>query len=407
MLLTGAIISRIFSPEASAASLRLSAVREELVRAGADVRVITTNPPPGIEVEKDPQITRVPVLRDSEGYVKGYASYSSFDIQAFFRVLTMPKSDFLLVEPPPTTGTVVRVASAIRGIPYFWYAADVWSDATAGMDVPEVVKRVVIGLEKFTIRGALGCIAVSDGVAQRINEFGAKSVKVVPNGADTKIFNPEVPSLSNEELRSMGIEKPFFIYAGTASKWQGADLFARAFERYWTEYADAQLLYLTRGDSVEQLEKIASRLEVASKSRGLGYAPIIVKPTVSATEAARWQKDAVASCVSIQSGIGYDFAYPTKVLTALSCGTPVIYAGSGPANDDIQDSDLGLSVLYDEESVKEAMRTVLSERRKASSRRWDPQLLHNWVRGNRSMESTGRNVAEYVFSRLGRAGAGR
>lgn len=403
MLLTGAIISRIFLPEASAASLRLAAVRKALVNAGTNMRVVTTNPPPGIAVETDSQITRVPVLRDSEGYVKGYVSYASFDIQAFFRVLTMPKQDFLLVEPPPTTGTVVRIASAIRRTPYFWYAADVWSDATDGMDVPNVVKRVVRGLEQFTVRGAHGCIAVSEGVAERVTELGAKSVKVVPNGADTDIFHPDVQSLSTDELRSMGIQKPFFIYAGTASQWQGADLFARAFEKYWAENGNAQLLYLTRGDSVEELQEIASRLQRAANAEGIKYSPMIVHSTVPATEAARWQKQAVASCVSIQPGIGYDFAYPTKVLTALSCGTPVIYAGAGPANSDIRDSDLGLSVSYDEESVKEAMTTMIEIYRKDDGGRWDPQSLHSWVQDNRSMESTGREVAKYIFDRLGKA----
>lgn len=400
MLLTGAIVSRIFSPEASAASLRLDAVRKAITDAGAYVKVVTTTPPPGVDTKEDPDITRVPVLRDSEGYVKGYASYLSFDLQAFIRLIVMPRQDFLLVEPPPTTGSVVRTASVIKGIPYFWYAADVWSDATNSMDVPEIVKTVVRGLEKFAVRGALGCIAVSEDVARRMEEFGAKSVRVIPNGADTDIFHPEVQPLSEDELRSMGIRKPFFIYAGTASRWQGADLFAKAFERYWTEYGDAQLLYLTRGESVEDLQRIASRLERVAKSKGLPYAPMIIHSTISATDAARWQKQAVASCVSIQPSIGYDFAYPTKVLTSLSCGTPVIYAGAGPARLDIRNSDLGLEVPYDEESVIIAMAEVFTEYRKMGGSRWDPQALYGWVRENRSMEITGRRVAQYIFDRL-------
>lgn len=400
MILTGAMITRIFSPEASAASLRLDAVRKALEKAGAEIRVVTTNPPPGITASEDPQVTRVSVLRDSEGYVKGYASYTSFDIQAFVRVLTMPKQDFLLVEPPPTTGTAVRIASAIRRTPYFWYAADVWSDATESMDVPTIVKKVVRGLESFTIRGARGCIAVSEGVAERVDELGAKSVTVVPNGADTDIFHPHVAPLGESELQSFGIEEPYFIYAGTASGWQGADLFATAFEKYWLEYSDAQFLYLTRGDSVEQLKEIASRLERVARDRGMKYAPMIIHSTVPASEAARWQKQAVASCVSIQPGIGYDFAYPTKVLTALSCGTPVIYAGAGPANTDIRDSNLGLSVPYDEESVKDAMRTMLEERREKKPSQWTAETLHQWVRDNKSMEATGRKVAQYIFDRI-------
>ncbi|OFR31183.1 glycosyltransferase [Actinomyces sp. HMSC065F11] len=401
MLLTGMIVSRIFSPEASAASLRLDAVREALLRGGVDISVLTTNPPPGIEVKSDRKVVRVPVLRDSEGYIKGYASYASFDLQAFVRVLTSPRVDFLLVEPPPTTGAVMRVASTIRRIPYFWYAADVWSDATDGMDVPNVVKKVVRGLEKFAIRGADGCIAVSDGVAQRVIDMGARSVEVVPNGADTKIFNPYVEPLYADELEAMGVREPFFIYAGTASQWQGADLFAKAFERLWDTYeGDAQLLYLTRGDSIPALKQIAERLERVARDRGKDYSPLLVHSTVSASLAARWQRQALASCVSIQPGIGYDFAYPTKVLTSLSCGTPVIYAGAGPANDDILDYNLGRSVPYDEKSVAKAMEELLSQYSNADEDLWDKEALHQWVKDNRSMESTGLQVAQYIFDRL-------
>ncbi|WP_072342370.1 glycosyltransferase [Actinomyces urinae] len=395
MILTGLIVSRIFAPEPSAASLRLKAVKRGLEEAGSKVRVFTTEPPVGIEAEPDSTICRVPVLRDKEGYVKGYLSYASFDIQAFLKLLTMPKVDFILVEPPPTTGTVARVACTIRRIPYFWYAADVWSDATDSMDVPGFVKKTVRNLETFAVRGARGCIAVSDGVAQRVQEMGAKSVAVVPNGADTELFNPEAPRLTPEEKNLMRVSRPYFIYAGTASGWQGAELFANAFEKFWNPDRDVQFLYLTRGDSVPELEKIADRLAKRAQVAGADYEPLVIQKTVPPQEAASWQSEAIASCVSIQPGIGYDLAYPTKALTALSCGTSVLYAGVGPAIDDIEDNDLGICVPYCEESVLEAMETLLNETRETR----EPQRLHKWVEENRSMKAVGKAVANYIADR--------
>lgn len=398
MILTGLIVSRIFAPEPSAASLRLKAVKRGLEEAGSKVRVFTTEPPAGVEAEPDSTICRVPVLRDKEGYVKGYLSYASFDIQAFLKLLTMPKADFILVEPPPTTGTVARVACTIRRIPYFWYAADVWSDATDSMDVPGFVKKTVRAIETFAIRGARGCIAVSDGVAQRVQEMGAKSVAVVPNGADTELFNPEVPRLAPEEKNRMRISHPYFIYAGTASGWQGAELFANAFEKFWNPDREVQFLYLTRGDSVSELEKIADRLAKKAQAAGADYEPLVVQKAVPPQEAASWQSEAIASCVSIQPGIGYDLAYPTKALTALSCGTPVLYAGVGLAIGDIENNDLGICVPYSEKSVLEAMGTLLNETRETR----DPQRLHKWVEENRSMEAVGNAVATYIADRTAR-----
>ncbi len=396
MILTGLMVSRIFAPEPSAASLRLRAVREGLEEIGTRVRVFTTEPPAGIEPEADCMVRRVPVLRDREGYVKGYLSYASFDIQAFFKMLTMPRTSFVLVEPPPTTGAVARVACSFRRIPYFWYAADVWSDATDSMDVPMAVKKIVRGFETFAIRGARGCIAVSEGVAERVQDMGAKSLRIVPNGADTDLFNPDAPSLFQQQKDEFGIVGPYFIYAGTASGWQGAELFARAFERFWNPEQKVQFLYLARGDAVPELLTIANRLSAKAQGLGIKYDPLVVQKTVAPEEAAQWQNQALASCVSIQPGIGYDLAYPTKVLTALACGTPVIYAGAGPASDDVTEHGLGLAVPYDEQAVEEAMQTVVD----ADTYRWDPLRLHKWVIKHRSMKAVGSSVAEYIASML-------
>ena len=398
MILTGIMVTRIFAPEPSAASLRLKSVKAGLERIGTRVRVFTTEPPAGVDSRPDSTICRVPVLRDKEGYVKGYLSYASFDIQAFFKLLTMPRVDFVLVEPPPTTGTVARLACAIRRIPYFWYAADVWSDATDSMDVPSFVKKTVRGLEAFAIRGALGCIAVSDGVSERVQSMGAKSVKVVPNGVDTDVFNPHVPILTPAQREQMGIKKPYFVYAGTASNWQGAELFAFAFEEFWEKNPEIQLLYLTRGESVPNLEKVASRLEARADTRRVNCAPLIVHKTVSPEEAAQWQREAIASCVSIQPEIGYDLAYPTKVLTALSCGTPVLYAGAGPAGEDLTRNDLGLAVPYSKDAICEAMGVLVESL--AREEKWDPNRLHGWVSENRSMTSVGAVVARYIRDRI-------
>ena len=67
----------------------------------------------------------------------------------------------------------------------------------------------------------------------------------------------------------------------------------------------------------------------------------------------------------------------------------------GPAIGDIEDNDLGICVPYSEESVLEAMDTLLNE---ACGTR-DPQRLHKWVEENRSMKAVGNAVATYIADR--------
>ncbi|MDK7160784.1 glycosyl transferase family 1, partial [Pauljensenia sp. UMB3104] len=51
----------------------------------------------------------------------------------------------------------------------------------------------------------------------------------------------------------------------------------------------------------------------------------------------------------------YDYAYPTKILSSLSAGTPVIFAGPGQAALDVAEANLGCAVDVDVDAVCDAM----------------------------------------------------
>src|SRR5699024_2911233 len=108
------LATRIFAPEPAAASFRLAALVRGLASAGARVRVLTTTPPAdmGTSADVPARVERWPVLRDSEGYVRGYVQYLSFDLPLALRLLRTPRPDVVVCEPPPTTGVVVRAVSA-------------------------------------------------------------------------------------------------------------------------------------------------------------------------------------------------------------------------------------------------------------------------------------------------------
>nr|WP_311198024.1 glycosyltransferase [Ornithinimicrobium sp. INDO-MA30-4] len=164
------------------------------------------------------------------------------------RLLLMDHADAVVVEPPPTTGAVVRTALWLRAlikqepqIPYIYYGADVWSDASESTGAPEWVVRVVRALEGYALRGAAETIAVSDGVADRVKELGALSVTVVPNGINTDIFDTAADG------GVTGKTNPYFVYAGTASEWQGAEVFAQAMSQVLETHPGARLVFLGQG----------------------------------------------------------------------------------------------------------------------------------------------------------------
>ncbi|MGB5951895.1 MAG: glycosyltransferase [Ornithinimicrobium sp.] len=393
------LVSRIFAPERAAAAYRLSALYEALESAGASLHVLTSRSPHDetsalVGTSERGRVSRWPVLRDADGYLRGYLPYVSFDLPLVLRLALVRRPDVVVVEPPPTTGAVVRTVLAVRRaasrrpIPYVYYAADVWSDASASTGAPHWVVSVLRWVERYALSGAVEVIAVTEGVADRVRILGARTVTVVPNGIDTHAFSPDHPGDGRGvqgAWRDLDIPAgPFLLYAGTASEWQGAEIFAAAMRLVVEEIPEARVVFLGQGTSWPTVQRIAETLPAGA---------ITCLPLAMPAEAAVWHRAACAALVSVKPDIGYDFAYPTKVLAALACGTPVIYVGPGPAAADLREHGLGVAVSYEVEAVAEAMLVALRLKPDGPARR----ARVDWVHAHRSVEATAKAAAEVIL----------
>ena len=377
------IVSRIYLPEAAAASFRLAGVAKALREKGIDVEVVTTTAPPGAQLNDQDRVRRFPVLRDKEGYVRGYLQYLSFDIPAFFRVLFSPRAAVTLVEPPPTTGFFMRIAQRILGVPYVYYLPDLWGAASASF-APKLVVTAVKALETFAVRGAAAVIAVNEEIAETARAMRAKSVYLIPNGIDTDTFSNKVKPLSRAERDSVGLaDAPYFIYTGTASEWQGASIFISALAQV-IDKIPHHLVFLGKGSDWDLLKEQAEQPDLKGR--------VHVLQTLPPGETARWIAGADAGLVSIKAGVGYDHAYPTKVLSTLACGTPVIYAGPGPARVDIVDNSLGFCADYSVSSISK----VFSDFDAGKSTLENREQRRQWVVNNRSLRASSRAVAKVL-----------
>jgi len=394
------LATRTFTPEPTAAALRLGALARALAAGGDTVRVLTSRLAPSVardarktEETQAPEdasgnagegpglveVRRAPVLRDRTGAVRGYVSYMSFDLPLLARLIGGPRPDVVVCEPPPTTGVAVRLACALRRVPYVYYCADIVSDAAALAGVPGLVVRTVAGLESFALRGARRVIAVSDGVAIRARELGARDVTVVPNGVRV----PEDVATGRPD-GFPACDGPVFVYAGTVAQWLAPEVFVDAFERARERLGDARLVFVGQGSGWDGL---------AERARGVTGVDLI--PAVSADEADRWMARATATLASLRPG-GYDYAYPTKILASLAQGTPVIYAGPGQAARDVTESALGVACSLDVDEIAEAMVALASGAASWVGR----DGARAWVREHRSVLASSRAAAAVVRSAL-------
>lgn len=390
------LTSRIFLPEAAAASLRLWSLARGLARHGAEVTVLTVRPAAAAaagsagsaeaELRADHvRISRWPVHRDRSGIVRGYLQYLSFDVPLALRLLLVRRPDVVVTEPPPTTGAVVRVVAALRRVPYVYYAADIWSDASASTDAPRVLVAAVARLERWALRGARSVLAVSEGVGVRLREMGvaADRITVVAHGIDTEVFTPQGPAHVEPD------GAPYLLYAGTASEWHGAEIFVRALALVRAQVPDVRVVFLGQGSDWPAMR-------VAADALGLGVGRLEALAFLEAAppaEAAAWFRGSVAALASLRPGVGYDFAVPTKALAAVACGTPVVYVGPGPARALVREADLGSTSDYDVAEVAAAMLDRLGRGAPDEAER---ERLGRWAQANASAARAGTQAAEVV-----------
>ena len=377
------VASRVYAPEPVAAAFRLEALVEALERAGAEVTVLTSTVPGTAGARSGrAAVSRWPVRRDAQGQVRGYLSYLSFDLPLALRLLLHRPMDALVVEPPPTTGMVAMVAAAIRRVPFTFYAADVWSDATDSVEgVPTVVRSLVRWTEKTVWRRAARVLTISPGVQHRLERLiGERDhLIMVGNGIDTDTFT--------DQGEDGGEEGPYFVYAGTVSEWQGAGVFVDAFARVRRDHPDARMLFFSEGTGRDELE---ARVDAE------GLEGIEFRDKIPPAEVAAHLRGAVAGLSSITPGQGYEFALPTKIYAATATGTPVIHAGDGAAHDRIAEQGLGWACEHDPAAVAAAMdRSLRGDGTPA------PEHLRAWTLDNASLAGCAGRAAAEVLGELG------
>lgn len=365
------VATRLFAPEPTPAAFRNEALAHALERAGYRVRVMTTTAP---GTEDQPlqlrDVSRWPVKRDRQGHVKGYVSYLSFDLPLVLRLLFQRDLAGVISEPPPTTGLAVMLASALRGVPFAYYAADVWADATETVGgVPWIVRTGLRWAEKLIWRRAKVVLATSQGVHDRVIELiGPRpGVTVVGNGINVRDFTVE-GTVADEP-------GPYFIYTGTVSEWHGAGIFLDAYEQLLATHPNARMLFFSEGAHRDALE---------SRARERGLEGVEFRHRLPAAEVAAYIRGAVAALSSVAPGQGYDFAVATKMFAATACGTPVIQSGAGYGNRLVEENGLGWSVPYTAEAVAAAMTAALEGDDRPSRAH-----LRAWTEQDASLDSAG------------------
>jgi glycosyltransferase involved in cell wall biosynthesis len=173
----------------------------------------------------------------------------------------------------------------------------------------------------------------SPGFIEHVRGRGAKRVELVPNGADTRMFDPYA---RGEAFRvKHGLAGKFIaLYAGAhgMSNDLGVVLDAAA---QLTDCPETVIVLL--GDGKEK-----PALMVRAKEMGL--ANVVFIPSIPKTE----MGEALAAsdaCIGILKSIEmYNTVYPNKIFDYLAAGRPVVLAMEGVIREVVQAADAGIVI---------------------------------------------------------------
>lgn len=148
-------------------------------------------------------------------------------------------------------------------------------------------------------------------------------VKVVPNGCDPKVFNPEGP-----RLRPHGSRDFVFLFVGGAIRRKGVDLLLDAYASAFSSGENVTLVLLVSGSTgaYQHNSLVADVRAAAPDSTRAHVLPIF--ETIDDSTLANLYRGADAFVLPYR---GEGFGMP--LLEAMACGKPVITTAEGPARD--------------------------------------------------------------------------
>jgi putative colanic acid biosynthesis glycosyltransferase WcaI len=363
------ILTQYYAPEVGAAQVRLRAMVRELHRRGIVVDVLTAMPNyptgrlfPGYEHRwlVREEIDGIPVTRTAVYARPGksarvrLANYLSFTASALVESFRH-KPDVLFVESQPLSlGAIALVLKALRGTPYIYNVPDLQIEVARqlGFMQNERFLKIATKLENRCLRSAWKVSTVSEGFIAEFERRGIprSQLTFLPNGADIADLRPDAPC--PELLERWNLHgKTVLLYLGTQAHFHGLDVIIGAAALLRDR---PNLVFLFIGDGAER-----PRLEALARAHALENVIFDQRPP---EERRGLHSIAYASLAAIRAMPVTQGMRLAKIFTSLSCGVPVIHAGSGEGASLLEQNGCGVVTPPENpEALAAAIRSLLAD----------------------------------------------
>lgn len=285
---------------------------------------------------------------------------------ANLRVALTPKRPRILYVRAHPLAFPAVLAARVRRVPIVQEVNAPYEDIFLAYPRLAVVRKYVERMARLALTGASAYVVHSTPLERWLRaEVGARTVHVVPNGANVNVFTPT-------SKRRDGLPERYAVCFGALARWQGIDTILRAMTRpEWPR--DMHVVFM--GDGPER-PKVEAAARSSDKVVYLGVLPYTDVPGVVAGAS-------VGLCVKNYrgpDGIGHS---PLKMYETLACGVPVIVTDMRGQSEVVKEHDCGWIVAMDDAgalatSVAAAARDEPVRRRKGAKGRAAVEAAHSW-----------------------------
>lgn len=302
-------------------------------------------------------------------------SFFSFMASSFIKGLQVKDIDLVWgTSPPIFQGLTAWALARLKGVPFLFEVRDLWPAFAVGVGVLRNPLLICLSecLERFLYRHADLVVVNSPGFLDHVRARGARSVELVPNGADPRMFDPYGAGLAFRQAHRLE-DKYITLYAGAhgLSNDLGVLLQAAAVLQHRPDIA---VVLLGDGKDKPALQQQAAALGL----KNVCFLPPLPKSGMADALAA------ADACIAILKPIPlYATVYPNKVFDYMAAGRPVILAIDGVIRQVVETAQAGIFVQPGDPAALAAALSWLADH---------PQEA-------RAMGARGRQIVEAQFDR--------
>jgi len=329
---------------------------------------------------------------------------ASFVVMSFLRAMRGAKPDIVLtVSPPLGLALSALILSRLWRVPYAFHVADLQPDTAMdlGMLSSGRLATFLYGLEKLAYRKAVFVSTLTEAMRNRIIAKGISKSKVTlfSDWAEPALFELPLSGGGRSFREKFDLSNRYLVvHAGNMGVKQGLEVVLGA--ALLAQSSCPEMLFLLVGDGAVRAE-----LQEVARLKGLNNVRF---QSLMASAVFHEMLAASDTCLVTQKKSVADIVFPSKVLTLLAAGRPVVASLS--ANSEVARviGEAGAGVITEAENSSDLLNKLLAlkadpGRRASMSEHGRNYAREHWDKGRtlKHLEATLLAVLEQS-ARLGR-----